>query len=69
MAEQEEEKKPKVVAGTRKVIKLGGSLAITLPQEFTEAHGIHEGDDLPYAANHIMKIIPMPEGQEEPTKP
>lgn len=54
-------KKRRISAGVRKVMKLGGSLAITLPSEFVEAHNIKEGDDIPYAANHIMKVIPMPE--------
>lgn len=53
--------KGKVTAGTRKVIALGGSLAITLPREFVEAHNIREGDDLPVAADHILKVIPMAE--------
>lgn len=53
--------KGKVTAGTRKVISLGGSLAITLPQEFVEAHHIKVGDDLPVAADHILKVIPMAE--------
>jgi len=56
-------KRNKVTAETRRVIRLGGSLAITLPPEFCEAHNIKEGDDLPVAANHIMKVIPMPEGE------
>lgn len=59
-------RKAKVIAGTRKVMQMGGSLLITLPAEFCQAHSIREGDDLPFAANHIMKIIPMAEGKEEP---
>lgn len=57
----EKKKKPTVTAETRKVIKLGGSLVITLPDSFVKAHDIKEGDDLPVAADHIMKVIPMPE--------
>jgi hypothetical protein len=53
-----------IIAGTRRVIRLGGSLIITLPAEFCALHGITEGDDLPFAANHIMKLIPMPEDKE-----
>lgn len=58
MAEKE---KAKVTAETRKVIKLGGSLVISIPQTFVDAHHIKEGDDLPVIANHILKIVPMPE--------
>lgn len=61
-------KKAKIIGGTRKVIRLGGSLAVTLPPEFTNANNITEGDDLPYAANHLIKFIPMPEGAEEETQ-
>ena len=57
----EEEKGHKVKAGTRKVIRVGGSLVITLPSEFVKAHNIKVGDDLPVASDHIMKVIPMPE--------
>lgn len=55
----------RVIAGTRKVVRLGGSLVVSLPAEFCHLHLIKEGDDLPFAANHIMKLIPMAEGQEE----
>ena len=58
-------KRSRVIAGTRRVVRLGGSLVITLPAEFCHLHGIKEGDDLPFAANHIMKVIPMPEGKED----
>jgi antitoxin component of MazEF toxin-antitoxin module len=53
----------RVLGGTRRVFKIGSSLAITLPSKFAQAHGIKVGDDLPFAANHIMKVIPMPEEQ------
>lgn len=49
------------IGGTRKIIRLGGSLVIALPSEFVDQHGLKEGDDLPYAANHIIKYIPMME--------
>lgn len=55
----------RVIAGTRRVVRMGGSLVISLPAEFCHLHRIREGDDLPFAADHIMKIIPMPEGHEE----
>ena len=59
----------RVTAQTRKVWRQGGSLAITLPASFTKAHGIEEGDDLAVIADHIIKIVPMPEGRdEEPQK-
>ena len=57
-------KPARVIAGTRRVVRMGGSLVISLPAEFCHLHHIKEGDDLPFAANHIMKVIPMPEGRE-----
>lgn len=53
------DRKPKVMAGTRKVFRIGGSLAVSLPAEFVNAHNIKEGDDLPFAANNIIKYIPV----------
>jgi hypothetical protein len=44
---------------------MGGSLVISLPAEFCHLHHIKAGDDLPFAADHIMKVIPMPEGKED----
>jgi len=52
-----------IVAEPRQVIKIGHSYYISLPPEFMKAHGIKQGDWLPTAANHILKVIPMPEGK------
>ena len=58
-------KPARVIAGTRRVVRMGGSLVISLPAEFCHLHCIKEGDDLPSAADHIMKVVPMPEGRED----
>lgn len=55
----------RIIAGTRRVVRMGGSLVISLPVEFCRRHHIKAGDDLPFAAGHIMKIIPMAEDKEE----
>ena len=57
--------KPIVFGGHRTVFRVGGSLVVALPPEFIEAHGVKEGDILPFAANHIIKYIPMPEEHYE----
>lgn len=57
--------KQKVICQTRRVWRQGGSLAITLPAAFVQAHGIKAGDDVPIVADHILKLIPMPEGRED----
>ena len=43
----------------------GGSSVISLPAEFCHLHCIKEGYDLPFVTDHIMKVIPMPEGKED----
>lgn len=53
-----------IVAGPQQVIRIGKSHYISLPPEFMQAHKIKAGDWLPTAANHIFKIIPMPEGKD-----
>ena len=57
-----------VIAEARQVIKIGRSHYISIPPEFLEAHNIKQGDMLPIAADHIMKIIPMPEEPEKKEK-
>ncbi len=58
-------KPARVIAGTRRVVRMGGSLVISLPAEFCYLHHIKEVDDFPFAADHIIKVIPMPEGKED----
>jgi antitoxin component of MazEF toxin-antitoxin module len=58
-------KNKSIIVTTRRVWRQGGSLAITLPASFTAVNNIREGDDLPIVADHILKIIPMPEGKKE----
>lgn len=55
------EDKKQITVQKRRVHRIGGSLMIVLPPEFTEAHNIKEGDELPVLANHILKIVPMAE--------
>ena len=57
-----------VIAEVRRVIKIGRSHYISIPPEFLEAHNIKQGDKIPIAANHIMKIIPMAEEPEKKKK-
>lgn len=57
--------KQQLIVEKRKVHRMGGSLMIVLPPGFTRAHNIQEGDELPVLADHILKIVPMPEEREE----
>lgn len=60
--------KSHLVVGKRKVHKIGGSLMIVIPPEFAEIHGIREGDELPFAANHILQVTPMPREKQPDDK-
>lgn len=55
--------KENVILEQRQLIKIGRSHYISVPKEFLEAHGLKAGDYLPVAANHILKIVPMSEGE------
>ena len=55
--------KENVILEQRQLLKIGRSHYISVPKEFMEAHGLKAGDYLPVAANHILKIIPMSEGE------
>ncbi|MDI7258899.1 MAG: AbrB/MazE/SpoVT family DNA-binding domain-containing protein, partial [Thermodesulfobacteriota bacterium] len=52
-----------IISEPRRTTRIGSSYYISLPKEFLEAHDIKEGDWLPVAANHILKVIPMAEGK------
>ena len=61
-------KKTTKIAKIGRVHKIGGSLMITLPAEFTSFHGIKKGDDVGLLANHLLTIHPMKEGELEKEK-
>ena len=49
----------KVIAGVRRIVRMGGSYYVALPKEFLERHGLKEGDELPYVGNHVLKFVPV----------
>jgi len=50
----------KLVVGQRKLVKIGDTYYISVPKEFVEQHKLEPGEKLCIAADHIMKVIPMP---------
>lgn len=50
-----------IMSGQRVVRKIGDTFYINIPKEFLEQHSLKEGDILPFAANHLLKYIPMQE--------
>ena len=61
MVKRTKYKPGETVAETRRVVKQGHSLYISLPPEFVEAHNIKAGDKLAIVAKDTMRIIPMSE--------
>lgn len=55
------DKETGVMSGQRVVRKIGDTFYINIPKEFLEQHSLKEGDILPFAANHLLKYIPMQE--------
>lgn len=55
------DKKTGIISGQRVVRKIGDTYYINVPKEFLDQHGLKEGDILPFAANHLLKYIPMQE--------
>lgn len=55
------DEKTGIMSGQRVVRKIGDTFYINIPKEFLEQHGLKEGDILPFAANHLLKYIPMQE--------
>jgi len=49
------------ITENRRVIKISGAYYLNLPREFVESNGIQTGQKVPVVANHILKVIPMPE--------
>ena len=50
-----------IICQTRQLIRLGGSLCITLPSEFVKLNKIKQGDLLSVTGNEILTFIPMQE--------
>jgi len=55
--EKEKEKHP-IGSTERKVFPIGQSVAITLPKDFVEAHGIREGDSVVISYNSFLLLEP-----------
>jgi len=52
--------------GKRRVLKIGGSMLITLPPEFVDHNQIQPGDELTiYACKNVVKIIYGNNNEEE----
>lgn len=50
-----------IVAKVRKVVKIGSSFYISLPQEFIRKYHFKAGDKVGVLSDSIVKVIPMKE--------
>lgn len=49
------------VVGIRKLIKYGSVIAVTLPPEWIDKHGLKPGDEIPIVADSVLKLVPVKE--------
>lgn len=54
-----EDKTKKVRLSIRKIIKVGNSLAITLPDEFVEDHNLQKGQTVIITFDDYLKLDPL----------
>lgn len=47
----------------RKIIRVGKSVAVTLPREYLEAHNLKLGDKIELNFNEVLQISPVDEGE------
>jgi antitoxin component of MazEF toxin-antitoxin module len=43
----------------RKINKVGGSLFITIPEEFAKEHGLAKGDSVRVTFDHLLYVEPI----------
>lgn len=56
--ETNNKKEKKIFAsGNKKVIELGGSLAVLLPREWIEQHNLKKGDEVAFVANSDLRFL------------
>ena len=55
-------------ASIRRVIKLGGSLAVTIPPAWARQGGLVAGDDVALVANGELRIVPLHTMTGKPTE-
>jgi len=59
-------KKDGIIHSYRKVIQHGGSLVISIPEEWAKEHGIQKGDELALTANSILSVVKSHEATPKP---
>jgi antitoxin component of MazEF toxin-antitoxin module len=58
---EEPRERPGIIHDKRRLYQQGGSVAITLPKEWLERHGLMPGDEVGIIADSILKVIPAQE--------
>ncbi len=49
--------KGRLLAGKRKLVKVGGSAMIALPKDWLEQHGYKIGEEIPFVANRDLALL------------
>jgi hypothetical protein len=49
------------ITENRRVIKIGSSFYLNLPQEFVIRNNIKPGQMVPVTCDHLLKVVPHPE--------
>ena len=58
------DKKSGTMTGQRKLRKIGDGYYLNVPREFILAHGLKEGDIIPFIAKYTCKFIPIKKNDE-----
>lgn len=58
------DKKSGIMTGQRKLRKIGDGYYLNVPREFIEAHGLKEGNIIPFVAKYTCKFIPIKKNEE-----
>lgn len=59
MRKNEKNKKNVLGFDARKLLKIGSSLAVTLPKEYVEAHGLKVGDTVRVYFDDVVHVEPV----------
>ena len=50
-----------ILAETRLLVKQGGAVYLSMPQEWLRRHNLKPGDRVPVVADGVLKVVPVSE--------
>lgn len=57
MTEEDEDSERTAYGGKRRLVKVGGSVMITVPKEWLKQHGYEPGGEVPFLANRDFVLL------------